>query len=242
MQTLPAQRSPAARAADQPWLGRIGADFSAAAKTAGDVDWLKVGALGTGIVVGSALIDQWAYDQIKPRVGSSGLRALDNVGSAIPWVGMAGAALAAFDGSDPRRSRTGYAALEAGATALALSTGLKYAFGRARPSTGLKPTNFEPFSSSNSFEAFPSRHVAVAWAVATPFALEYDLPWLYGLAALSNAGRIASGEHWVSDTVAGTLLGYGIGRIFWESSRPYHNGQPRFVVHPQGVDIAWGWD
>jgi hypothetical protein len=38
------------------------------------------------------------------------------------------------------------------------------------------------------------------------------------------------------------LLGYGIGRIFWESSRPYKNGQPRLVLHPNGVNVAWSYD
>ena len=57
MQTLPAERSLAERVTDQPLLGRIGADFGAAFDTAREVDWLKVGALGTGIVVGSALLD-----------------------------------------------------------------------------------------------------------------------------------------------------------------------------------------
>jgi len=236
------QTQPAERASSQPLTGRVIADFGAALDTAREVDWLKVGALGAGLVAGSMLIDKWSYDQIKGRVGSKSLNALDDFGSAIPWVGFAGAALAAFDDSDPRRSRTGYAAVEAGATALALSTGLKIAFGRARPSTGLSHTTYEPFTTEDRYNAFPSRHVAAAWALATPFALEYDMPWLYGVAALSNAGRIASGEHWVSDTVAGALLGYGIGRIFWESSRPYHNGQPRLIVHSSGIDAAWSFD
>ncbi|MEJ2176263.1 MAG: YjbH domain-containing protein, partial [bacterium] len=124
MQTLPAERSLAERASDQPFLGRVGADFGAAFDTARGVDWLKVGALGTGIVVGSALLDSSVNDSVKDRTGDSAMRAMKNIGDAIPWVGFAGAALAEFDDTDPRRSRTGYAATEAGATAFLAATGL----------------------------------------------------------------------------------------------------------------------
>ncbi|MBI2318382.1 MAG: phosphatase PAP2 family protein, partial [Betaproteobacteria bacterium] len=89
--------------------------------------------------------------------------------------------------------------------------------GGAAPGEGSR--EFKPFTSTSGFDAFPSRHAAVAWAVATPFALEYHAPWLYGIAAVTNLARVGSREHWFSDTVAGSLIGYGIGRIFWESAR-----------------------
>jgi membrane-associated phospholipid phosphatase len=79
----------------------------------------------------------------------------------------------------------------------------------------------------------------VAWAVATPYALEYD-SWLpYGVAALTNLARIGSREHWVSDTVAGSVLGYGVGRIFWDSSRARGKSEPRVMLRPKGVDLSW---
>jgi membrane-associated phospholipid phosphatase len=84
----------------------------------------------------------------------------------------------------------------------------------------------------------PSRHTAVAWAVATPFAEEYKAPWLYGVAAITNLARIGKQEHWVSDTVAGSLLGYGIGKLFLESSRA--NSQlPQVMIDPSGVTMSW---
>ena len=150
--------------------------------------------------------------------------------------------MAAFDGGDPKRSRTGYAAVEAGFTALLVSTGFKYAVGRARPEEGLGNRSFSKFSSDSRYSAFPSRHTSVAWAVATPFALEYDAPWLYGVAALTNLARVGSREHWVSDTVAGSLIGYGLGRIFWESSRSRGKNEPRVMISPSGVTLAWEVD
>jgi hypothetical protein len=45
------------------------------------------------------------------------------------------------------------------------------------------------------------------WAAITPYALEYDRLLLYGVAALTNV-RVGSREHWVSASVAGSLIGY----------------------------------
>jgi len=96
-------------------------------------------------------------------------------------------------------------------------------------------------SSSNSYDSFPSGHAIVAWAVATPFALEYNAPWLYGVAGLTTLARAGSNKHWVSDTVAGSLLGYGIGRIFWESSRAPGRNRPNVLVTPSGVRLSWDY-
>ena len=79
----------------------------------------------------------------------------------------------------------------------------------------------------------------VSWAVVTPFAEEYNAPWLYGVAVISNLARVGSRRHWVSDTVAGSLLGYAIGRVFWESSRAPRPGEPRVHIHPAGINLAW---
>ena len=74
-----------------------------------------------------------------------------------------------------------------------------------------------------------SRHVAE----------EYDAPWQYGVAAITNLARVGSRQHWLSDTVAGSALGYAIGKVFWESSRAPNKGAPRVLVHPAGVNLAW---
>ena len=220
-------------------LGRVRDDAAAAAHVAGNANWLQAGVLGAGLVVASSTLDRRADQFAKDHAGNRWLRDGVRIGNALPWLGLAGAAVAAFDGSDPRRSRTGYAATEAGFAALLASTGLKYAVGRARPEEGLGNRSFNRFSADSRYNAFPSRHTSLAWAVATPFALEYQAPWLYGVAALSNLARVGSREHWVSDTVAGSLIGYGLGRIFWESSRSRGKNEPRVMLTPSGITVAW---
>ncbi len=95
------------------------------------------------------------------------------------------------------------------------------------------------FPATSGYDSFPSGHTIVAWAVATPFAKEYDAPWLYGVAAVTNLARVASRKHWLSDTVAGSLLGYGIGSVFWESARNPRSGEARVSVGPSGVRVGW---
>lgn len=220
-------------------LGRVMEDYTAAARAASDVNWLKAGAIGVSAVLGSSMLDNRAFRFARDHADTSWMKNGVRIGNALPWLGLAASGLIALDGSDPRRSRTGFAATEAGVTALFASTGLKYVVGRARPDSGLGNRNFEPLSSGGGFGAFPSRHTSVAWAVATPFALKYDAPWLYGVAALTNLARIGSRDHWVSDTVAGSLLGYGLGRLFWESSRSRSKYAPRVLLTPDGVGFAW---
>ncbi|MDB5865886.1 MAG: hypothetical protein JWO70_3692, partial [Betaproteobacteria bacterium] len=222
-------------------VSRVANDYVAAAASTTKVDWLRAGAFGASLVLSSSLLDKradrFAQDHAASRWMINGIR----VGNAIPWVAMGAAGLAAIDGSDPRRSRTGYAALEAGATGVALATGLKYGFGRARPSTGVGPTDFQWGARSDSFHSFPSIHTVTAWSVVTPFALEYDMPWLYGVAALTNLSRIGGRNHWVSDTVASSLVGYGLGRLFWQSSREQAKGEPRVFFDGSGLSALWDW-
>jgi len=122
------------------------------------------------------------------------------------------------------------------------AAGLKYAVGRARPTTGLGPTEFQPFTSDKNFDAFPSRHTAAMWAAVTPFAKEYDANWLYAVAALTNLSRIGGREHWVSDTVAGSVLGYALGHFAWQArreSRLKKKEGPELVLGAKTVSLAW---
>ena len=61
--------------------------------------------------------------------------------------------------------------------------------------------------------------MGVAFALATPFAQKYDAPWLYGLAAATGFGRIQERQHFFSDVVAGSLMGYGIASLLVDEQR-----------------------
>ena len=193
--------------------------------------------LGAGAVLGSAVFDRSVSRSVDRHSGSRALDTLDGFGKWLPFAAMGGAGLAALSEQDRRLGNTGIAAIEAGATGLLANLGIKYAVGRARPEDGKGPADFQPFRRAGS--SFPSNHATVAWAAVTPFAKEYDAPWLYGVAALANAGRIASREHWLSDTVASSLLGFAIGDFFWQERRKPADKGPKVAVGPGGVSLMW---
>src|SRR6266480_492243 len=224
---------------DRPFenLGRMTLrDWGEGASALGGSGAWETALLGAGAVLGSAVLDRSVSAYVDRHQGSRALDTLDGIGKWLPFAALGGAGLAALSEQDKRLSNTGIAAIQAGATGLVASEAIKYTVGRARPVDGQGPADFEPFKRSDA--SFPSNHATVAWATLTPFAKEYDAPWLYGVAALVNAGRIASREHWLSDTVASSLLGYAIGDFFWQERRTPGKG-PKVLVGPSSVSLKW---
>src|SRR5712671_4456356 len=225
---------------DRPFenLGRMTVqDWGEGASALSSTSAWQTALLGAGAVLGSALLDRSVSRAVDRHPGSRALGTLDGFGKWLPVAAVAGAGLAALSEQDKRSSNTGIAAIEAGVTGLFANLGIKYAVGRARPEDEKGTTDFEPFKRANA--SFPSNHATVMWAAVTPFAKEYDAPWLYGAAALVNAGRIASREHWLSDTVASSLLGFAIGDFFWQERRKPEDKGPRVGVGPAGVTLMW---
>jgi membrane-associated phospholipid phosphatase len=139
---------------------------------------------------------------------------------------------------DARLSRTSVTALEAGLGAWALAEGVAWALGRGAPAAGQGPDSFEPFGRGTG-GSLPSGHTAAIWATVTPYAREYDMPWLYGVAALTNFARVADRRHWLSDTVGSALLGYGVGSLLWHWHRQPGRAMPAVGIGPNSVNLAW---
>ncbi len=224
----PAQAEPLAR-------GELGAP-SAAALT----DNLPRNlALSLGTVFLSASLDH-AGDKFAVKHGNnSGVKAVTDIGNALPFVAIGFAGLVALGSSDPRLSQTGFAALQAGGASAISSFGLKYVFARARPEANLGSTEFHNSVTTKGDSSLPSIHAATVWGVITPFAKEYDQPWLYGLAALTNFARVADRKHWVSDTVAGSLIGYWLGDIAWQHGKPKADKNMQVYVGNKNVTFSW---
>jgi membrane-associated phospholipid phosphatase len=77
------------------------------------------------------------------------------------------------------------------------------------------------------------------WAMVTPYAKEYQAPWLYGIAALTNLARVADRKHFVSDTVGGSLLGYALGNVFWNW---HQESEPKLNLDGEGLTLTWHTD
>jgi membrane-associated phospholipid phosphatase len=103
----------------------------------------------------------------------------------------------------------------AGAGALAFAAAglveftLKHLVGRPRPDAAMAPLTLLGPSFVPDVDSFPSGHATSAFAVATVFAAFYPrIAWLlYALAGVIAAGRVYLERHYVSDVVAGTMIG-----------------------------------
>ncbi len=91
---------------------------------------------------------------------------------------------------------------------------LKVTFGRARPYLWLAgdTSGFHPFRFKSQFNSFPSGHTTTSFAAAIALsALFPRLRVLFFLAAAAiAASRIAQDVHYLSDVVAGAVLGMAV--------------------------------
>ena len=117
---------------------------------------------------------------------------------------------------DDHQRETGILAGEAAINSFAVDTTFKYAFGRERPNQGQGLGNFFQHGVS-----FPSDHSAVAWSIASVIAHEYPGPLTqiaaYGLATAVSASRVLGGQHFPSDVVVGSAIGWLIGRQIYRA-------------------------
>ncbi len=93
----------------------------------------------------------------------------------------------------------------------------KVVVGRQRPDNNNYSFQFQPFSFRSSKHSFPSGHSSTAFAVAAVIDGQSDSIFLdisvYTLAAAAALSRIHDSKHWLSDTVAGSALGYFVGKM-----------------------------
>jgi hypothetical protein len=98
---------------------------------------------------------------------------------------------------------------------IGVTYGSKHMIARARPGDGKSAWDSFGNAEKRSDGSFPSEHASIALVAVTPFAKEYDAPWLHGVAVLGSAGRAGDRKQWVSDTVPAVFsamrsaVGYG---------------------------------
>lgn len=120
---------------------------------------------------------------------------------------------------DEHKRETGLLAGEAAINAFGVNTVLQYTFQRARP--------YQDNGSGHFFDggsSFPSDHAVVAWSIASVIAHEYPGPLTdllaYGGATAISVSRVMGKEHFPSDVLVGSAIGWLMGR---EVYRLHHN-------------------
>ncbi|MFN2517297.1 MAG: phosphatase PAP2 family protein, partial [Pyrinomonadaceae bacterium] len=118
--------------------------------------------------------------------------------------------------NDARARETGVLAGEALINSTIVVQALKAVSQRQRPSVDNSSGEF--FEGGRSF---PSGHAVNAWSVATVIAQEYgqQRPLVrvgaYGLATAVSLSRYTGRNHFLSDVLVGSAIGYGIGRYVY---------------------------
>jgi len=120
---------------------------------------------------------------------------------------------------DDHLQETGLLTGEAAINSAAVDYLLKAATQRQRP---LEDSGNGDFFRGGA--SFPSEHAAIAWSIASVWAHEYPGPLsqfaAYGLASAVTVTRITSKEHFPSDVIVGSVLGWYFGR---QAYRAHHD-------------------
>lgn len=121
-------------------------------------------------------------------------------------------------GNDDESGHVFWQAIDASVLSGLAATGLKRAFGRARPNQGNDPG---AWFKGGCCASFPSGEVTLQASSVTPFIVEYGKrhPWVWALEALpvyDAVARMKSHAHWQSDVLAGWALGTAVG--YWTST------------------------
>ncbi len=124
--------------------------------------------------------------------------------------------------NDLKSKKIGYEILQTTFYAGIITTGLKIAFGRARPFTEKGSKSFgNLFLLEDEYHSLPSGHVTVAFSISSVLANNTNSTWLkilcYIPAFLTATSRVYQDKHWLSDVFLSSVIGYTVGN--WVSSK-----------------------
>jgi membrane-associated phospholipid phosphatase len=175
-----------------------------------------------GFVAAGLLASDTAIEKHAPTDPTTASRAVtfSNAGlAALAGVGGGMFVLGHLTHNEDRRE-TGLLSGEAGIDALLETEAFKYMTGRERPFTGDGRGRF--FQGGTSF---PSQHAAISFAIASVIAHQYPGPLtqvlVYGLAGGVSAARFGGQQHFATDVIVGSALGWYTGRQVFRAHSHY---------------------
>src|SRR3984893_2043472 len=138
---------------------------------------------------------------------------------------------------DDHKIETGILAGEAAIDTLAPVYAMKYAFGRERPLQDNYQGRF-----GQGGVSFPSQHAAAAWSIASVIAHEYPGPltslFVYGLASAVSASRITGKQHFASDVLVGSAIGWFEGMYVYRKHHDPRIGGGEWETYAEAHDKA----
>ena len=132
--------------------------------------------------------------------------------------------------SDDHARETGILGGEAMVDSLVVDEAMKYIFLRERPTMdGARGKFFQTSVGSNS--SFPSTHSMIAWSSAAVLADEYPSRLnelgIYALATGVSLTRVLSQQHFPSDVLVGSALGWMVGHYVYRKHHRWSGGFDR---------------
>ena len=195
--------------------------------------------VGGGIVLASSLLDRpmakWAQNH-----QGSGWNKLGKTANNIPLLLAAGTGMLWWGMGGEGATETAWTAIKSAALTLVAETAISAGVNRSRPDANFGAAHFGPPGKGSKNSSFPSTHTAVAFALVTPFAQDYNAPWLYAVAGATGFGRIQQRKHFVSDVVAGGLLGYVTGSLLLDQQHKDRRW-PKIAIG-QGRSVTAEWE
>jgi hypothetical protein len=176
-----------------------------------DLKWIVPLGAGTAVLIATDRQSSGALGSSETRQDISD--GISHLGAAYSTFGASGIMWAVGRWNHKERlQRTGYESLEALSDSSIVVLALKVATVRERPDRGDGDGSFWESGSS-----FPSGHAILSWTMASVVAHEYRSPWIqaaaYGTAGAVSAARFTGKNHYASDLVIGSTLGYLVGRF-----------------------------
>ena len=177
-----------------------------------DLKWISpfIG-MTAGVIAG----DDWISKQI-PLSKVQASKTFSDYGTYSLISAGGGAFLLGHITGNDRMSEAGLLSGEAAIDSTAIAMLLKGATQRPRP--------YQDNGSGTFFQgggSFPSEHAAIAWSIASVMAHEYPGTLTkilaYGLATGISATRVTGQQHFASDVIVGSALGWYFGRQVYRS-------------------------
>ncbi|MCU1336242.1 MAG: phosphoesterase, PA-phosphatase related [Bryobacterales bacterium] len=217
------------------------------------IPWIAVGGATAALIAS----DHWTSRQLPNTVDQVSIsKDVSQLGAGYTVIPIAaGFYIGGAFAHNEKARETGVLGAEAIVDAVIVGEVLKLATQRQRPLDGNGNGRF--FAGGSSF---PSGHSAVSWALASVVAHEYNKNVFYpiaayGLASLVSLSRLSGQQHFASDVVAGSAMGWFIGRYVFKTHvdhsihhrpesklsqlRP-QSVMPQFDSDMRGVVLSWG--
>jgi membrane-associated phospholipid phosphatase len=200
-----------------------------------DVDWLLPLSVATGVSLATDTEFSKHLSNSPSRLKNANEFSNYGIGSMAAAAG--GLYLWGHFTHNDHLRETGFLAIEAALNATADSYALKYAFGRERPLQNHYQGNFW-----KGDDSFPSEHATVAWAIAGVIAHEYPSPYVslvsYGMAAAIGAARIDAKQHFPTDVLIGSTLGWFVAQQVYRRHHDPEVGGGEWETYAESSDVS----